>query len=104
MDVAQSIAEDGHGRLEWLENALAGSFNATGGGTIDPYRLIIQHYRDIVYPTPTALYKPRLIVLGSLLIYMALAAVVFLYIQHLLQKEKGDRIWLYRLVKREDGR
>lgn len=69
----------------------------------NPYRQVFLLFAPIVGP-PTPGYKARLIILGTLVALTPFLATVLLVLHVMTQRRKGEKVWLYKRVRRERGR
>lgn len=70
---------------------------------VNPYELYRERVQGVLYLKPTAGFKTRLIVLLVLLSWMLVASLGNLALLSLKAKRTGDKLWLFRLVRREEG-
>lgn len=64
-----------------------------------------QHYwESVVWPTPSAGFKVRVIILVVLLLVMCCASLANIVLMAISASRRGEKLWAVRLVKRENGR
>lgn len=67
----------------------------------NPFLVFDKFFEGIVWPHPPSGYHARLILLNCLVCYMAAVALAVLVA---LGVSRSDRLWAFRLIKREEGR
>lgn len=70
----------------------------------NPFLASEQHWTATAWPTPSTGFKPRLIILGCLLLIMLVSSLGNIVLMAISASRRGEKLWAVRLVKRENGR